>query len=416
MPRICGPTGCVNIPDQSPQSAAPSTPSNAVLGYDAMGKPVYAGQEDRAIVSQSPQNPVPQPQRPMGPFSRYVGPQSNPIQASIDLNYQLHPEGIGERIGNAISSSPAAISQAVMGGNQGSYQGSYQGNSSGGGNGWSFQPILPGELQSKYETLYGNALDKLNQRMQNGINPLLNQARTDFYTKTVPSLAESFTSLGGAGGQRSSAFQGALGAAGAGLEQNLAGLQYQHDQDQQSQLMKLLQMSPYDSVYEGGGGSGDGQQGGGSSMLSNIAQAVGEYGLDYATGGATTPLTKGVKVARAIKDIYGRYKANQANQPYESPQYAQQGPNQPQNQTIGERLRTLQPDQQNMLNNISRNAAPGNNLTPQQVQQIQSITGGVSAGDDFARTFRQPQPRRVTFPQTPQQQARYAGFNRAGVL
>ena len=53
--------------------------------------------------------------------------------------------------------------------------------------------------------------------------PLRQQAMTQFNTQTVPSLAERFTSLGG--GQRSSAFQGALGQAGAGLQENLAGMQ-----------------------------------------------------------------------------------------------------------------------------------------------------------------------------------------------
>lgn len=56
--------------------------------------------------------------------------------------------------------------------------------------------------------------------------PIADQARQQFNTQTIPGLAERFTSMGDS--QRSSAFQGALGQAGAGLEQGLAGLQSQH--------------------------------------------------------------------------------------------------------------------------------------------------------------------------------------------
>lgn len=59
-----------------------------------------------------------------------------------------------------------------------------------------------------------------------------NRARSQFNSQTVPSLAERFTSMGG--GQRSSAFQGALGNAGAGLEEGLAALRSQHGLQQTS--------------------------------------------------------------------------------------------------------------------------------------------------------------------------------------
>lgn len=70
--------------------------------------------------------------------------------------------------------------------------------------------------------------------------PIAQQARTQFNTQTIPSLAERFTSLGA---QNSSAFQGALGSAGAGLEENLASMQSQYGLQQNSQnqnLMKIL--------------------------------------------------------------------------------------------------------------------------------------------------------------------------------
>lgn len=62
------------------------------------------------------------------------------------------------------------------------------------------------------------------QGLQNA-NPdiLQKKAQENFYKKTVPTLAERFTSMG-LGGQNSSAFQNSLGEAGVGLEGELAGL------------------------------------------------------------------------------------------------------------------------------------------------------------------------------------------------
>ena len=57
------------------------------------------------------------------------------------------------------------------------------------------------------------------QNTNTSFEPIANQARQNFAQKTIPSLAERFTS---AGGQRSSAFGQQLGGAGAELESNLA--------------------------------------------------------------------------------------------------------------------------------------------------------------------------------------------------
>jgi len=73
--------------------------------------------------------------------------------------------------------------------------------------------------------------DALNRLLGQGMQDtdfgnIENQARTQFQTKTIPGLAERFTSMGG--GQRSSAFEGALGRAGSGLEESLASLRSQY--------------------------------------------------------------------------------------------------------------------------------------------------------------------------------------------
>lgn len=77
-------------------------------------------------------------------------------------------------------------------------------------------------------------------QMPGGISfdPIRQQAITQFYTQTVPSLAERFTSMGG--GQRSSAFQGALGQAGADLNENLAALQSHYQMQMLPMLMQML--------------------------------------------------------------------------------------------------------------------------------------------------------------------------------
>jgi len=51
-------------------------------------------------------------------------------------------------------------------------------------------------------------------------------ARREFEERTVPGIAERFTGMG-AGAQSSSAFQQALGSAGAGLSENLAAMREQ---------------------------------------------------------------------------------------------------------------------------------------------------------------------------------------------
>jgi hypothetical protein len=74
---------------------------------------------------------------------------------------------------------------------------------------------------------------------QNAFNfaPISQKARTNFKTQTVPSLAERFTALGG---QNSSAFQGALGQAGSGLEESLAALESKYGLAQQGNQQQLL--------------------------------------------------------------------------------------------------------------------------------------------------------------------------------
>ena len=81
------------------------------------------------------------------------------------------------------------------------------------------------------------ALSGLQQPLGQGFAPIAEQARTQFQQQTIPGIAERFS---GIDGQRSSGFQQALGQAGAGLEQGLAGQQAQFGLQQQGLLQQLL--------------------------------------------------------------------------------------------------------------------------------------------------------------------------------
>ena len=94
-----------------------------------------------------------------------------------------------------------------------------------------------------YEQLQNAQMRLLNQLQQQpqfqpvDINPMLQGVRQDFDQQVVPSIMERFSGMG-QGGQRSSSFRNALGAAGSGLAQKLAELQTGHARDQQSQMMQ----------------------------------------------------------------------------------------------------------------------------------------------------------------------------------
>jgi len=106
--------------------------------------------------------------------------------------------------------------------------------------------------------------------------PIEQQARTQFAEETIPGLAERFTSMGG--GQRSSAFQSALGRAGAGLESSLAGLKSQRGA-QQLGLGLQPQFQPTRLQREPGLLE---------QILPGLMQALG----GYATGGVSTLLSQ----------------------------------------------------------------------------------------------------------------------------
>jgi hypothetical protein len=118
--------------------------------------------------------------------------------------------------------------------------------------------------------------------------PLAQQARTQFQTSTIPSLSERFTAMtGGQGGQRSSAFQGALGSAGSQLEQGLASQQQlfnMQNRQQDQGLLKLLlghsQQPSFENVFL------PGQQGALGAFSGGLGYGLGQLPSLFAGGGS----------------------------------------------------------------------------------------------------------------------------------
>lgn len=121
------------------------------------------------------------------------------------------------------------------------------------------------------------------QGLQNpyeGFAPIANQAREQFQSSTVPSLAERFSAMG-TGGQRSSAFQSALGQAGSGLESNLAALQSQYGLQNRSLLQNLLAQAltpSFDTIFQ------QQQPGFLQSALGGLSGSLGQYGAMQGLG------------------------------------------------------------------------------------------------------------------------------------
>ena len=105
--------------------------------------------------------------------------------------------------------------------------------------------------------------------------PIEKEATSQFYQNTVPGIAEQFSGAG-AGSQRSSAFEQALGGAGAGLQERLAsmkqGFNMQNRGQEINRLMSMLQMGgqqQFENAFIPPG------QGFGTSIAGGLSQGVG---------------------------------------------------------------------------------------------------------------------------------------------
>lgn len=122
------------------------------------------------------------------------------------------------------------------------------------------------QQQQAFNTILQQALSSLGQN-QPDFAPIEAQARKGFAENTIPSIAERFSSLGAQG---SSAFGQQLGAAGAGLETDLAALRSQYNMGQQQNLQNLLRIGlqpQYEAFYQPGDVAG-------GSFGKNLAQQL----------------------------------------------------------------------------------------------------------------------------------------------
>jgi len=151
-----------------------------------------------------------------------------------------------------------------------------------------FQRFNP-QQQNVLNQLLSQGFSGLQNQQQFDFNPIEQQAKQQFQSDIVPSIAERFTAMGS--GPRSSNFAATLGGAGAGLAQSLAALKSQIGLQQQGQQQNLLQnllqlgLTPqFENAYtpEQPGFA----ESAGAPILQGLGQAL-PYLLPLLLGGAT---------------------------------------------------------------------------------------------------------------------------------
>lgn len=172
-----------------------------------------------------------------------------------------------------------------------------------GGGFWSRKPAQVtsvGKFNPQQSQGFSQILQQALAGLQNptkGFEPIAQQARTQFHSQTVPTIAERFQSITPNSSDRSSSgLIGSLGAAGAGLEQGLSALQSQYGLQQQGLSQQLAQLGlteQSDNIFQpeqssgienllmaliGGGGQG-GQGGGGLGALISLLAKLGTAGV-----------------------------------------------------------------------------------------------------------------------------------------
>jgi len=160
---------------------------------------------------------------------------------------------------------------AGAGGILGALGGLFGGGSEGGPRRANYTP----QEQDIFSMLLNQGKNQLQNPYQ-GFDDISNYAQNNFYQNTIPSIAERFTAMGN--GQRSSAFQGALGQAGAGLNQSLAALRSQYGMQNQQNGLNTLQFGlrpAFQDYYQSS------QPGFGENLLSGFTQAAPQFAQGY---------------------------------------------------------------------------------------------------------------------------------------
>lgn len=128
----------------------------------------------------------------------------------------------------------------------------------------------------------GQGFETIQQQLGNyalGESPMEQMAMRQFQESILPQLGETYAGLNATSG---SGFQQALGQAGAGLSENLAGLRQQQQQQGLSNLMSLLSPALGTQTFA------TGMQSRQPSIFEQLAPLFGTIG-----GAATPPLIRG---------------------------------------------------------------------------------------------------------------------------
>lgn len=104
------------------------------------------------------------------------------------------------------------------------------------------------------QQLYNYGWDQYQNPYQ-GFAPIAQGARENFYTNTVPSIAERFVSMG-TNPTKTSEFAKMIGTAGRGLNSDLASLQSNYGLQNRSLLQALLQLALSNNISQQGLGQG----------------------------------------------------------------------------------------------------------------------------------------------------------------
>ena len=136
-------------------------------------------------------------------------------------------------------------------------------------------PRFNQQQQGMFDQLGQQGMMGMQNLPSSDFGPIRQAAMSQFNQDVVPGIAERFTA-GGAGSQRSSAFQQAMGGAGAGLQERLASMQQgfnmQNRGNEVNRLMSMLQMGSqpqFDTNFI------PPEQGFGSSIAGGLGQGVG---------------------------------------------------------------------------------------------------------------------------------------------
>ena len=178
----------------------------------------------------------------LGALGGTIGSVGGPVGTAIGAGVGATAGGIADFVGWLSGRNKNKQQQGIPG----------QMQAQAGQNGLSQISNLTGPQQQLQNSSINQALSLLQGGQPQGFQPIADQARANFTSKTVPSLAERFGNPGNESG--SSALYGQLSGAGADLDRGLAALQAQYGQNQLGTLLQSGLRPSVDFTRQGPGG------------------------------------------------------------------------------------------------------------------------------------------------------------------